>query len=354
MFQHIIETRFDASAPPVHDDVMQNTTSSRRRLGALAVSSMGLGCMGMTSAYGERDDTQSVATINRARELGITFLDTAEVYGPYNNEELVGRAIAGRRDDFVIATKFGFRIGADNKVAPGVAGIDGSPANARRAVEGSLKRLGIDTIDLFYLHRLDPKVAIEETVGAMAELVRAGKVRHLGLSEVGPDTIRRAHAVHPIAAVQSEYSLWERGIEKAVLPALRQLGIGLVPFCPLGRGFLTGTVTSTKGLRAGDFRLANPRFSDDNTARNAALVARIAAVAGKHAATPAQVALAWVLAQGEDVAPIPGTKRVQYLEENAAARALSLDADDFAVLDTIAGAVSGARYDDNNMAMVDR
>jgi aryl-alcohol dehydrogenase-like predicted oxidoreductase len=332
---------------------MQNTTSPHRRLGGLAVSSMGLGCMGMTSAYGERDDAQSVATIDRARELGITFLDTAEVYGPYNNEELLGRAIGGRRDDFVIATKFGFHIGADNKVAPGVAGIDGSPANARRAVEGSLKRLGIDTIDLFYLHRLDPKIAIEDTVGAMAELVRAGKVRHLGLSEVGPDTIRRAHAVHPIAALQSEYSLWERGIEKAVLPTLRELGIGLVPFCPLGRGFLTGTVTSTQGMRPGDFRLANPRFSDDNTARNAALVARIAAVANKHTATPAQVALAWVLAQGNDIVPIPGTKRVLYLEENAAARSLSLDADDFAVLDTIAAAVAGARYDDNNMAMVE-
>jgi aryl-alcohol dehydrogenase-like predicted oxidoreductase len=333
---------------------MQNNASSHRRLGGLAVSSMGLGCMGMTSAYGERDDTQSVATIHRARELGVTFLDTAEVYGPYNNEELIGRAIAGRRSDFVVATKFGFSIGADHKVARGVAGLDGSPANARRAVDGSLKRLGIDTIDLFYLHRRDPKVAIEDTVGAMADLVTAGKVRFLGLSEVGPDTIRRAHAVHPITALQSEYSLWERGIEAVVLPTLRQLGIGLVPFCPLGRGFLAGAVTGTQGLRPGDFRLANPRFNDENAARNAGLVARIAAVATKHAATPAQVALAWVLAQGDDVVPIPGTKRVRYLEENAAARTLRLDADDFAALDAIAGAVVGERYDEHNMAMIER
>jgi aryl-alcohol dehydrogenase-like predicted oxidoreductase len=348
------QSRFDAFQKRGHNTGMQTTSYPHRRLGALSVSSMGLGCMGMTSAYGERDDAQAMATIHRARDLGITLLDTAEVYGPYNNEELVGRTIAGRRADFIIATKFGFRIGADNKVARGVAGIDGRPENARRAVEGSLKRLGIDTIDLFYLHRLDPKIPIEDSVGAMADLVKAGKVRFLGLSEVGPATIRRAHAVHPIAAVQSEYSLWERGIEAAVLPTLRELGIGLVPFCPLGRGFLTGALTSTHGLGSGDFRLGNPRFSNDNMSRNAALVTRIAAVAKRHAATPAQVALAWVLAQGDDVVPIPGTKRVRYLEENAAARSLALGSDDFAVLDTIAAAVAGPRYDEHNMAMVDR
>jgi aryl-alcohol dehydrogenase-like predicted oxidoreductase len=334
---------------------MQNTVpTSIRRLGNLAVSSLGLGCMGMTTSYGERDDAQSIATIHRARELGITFLDTAEVYGPHNNEELVGRAISGRRGGFVIATKFGFRIAADLKVAPGLAGLDGSPDNARRAVEGSLKRLGTDVIDLLYLHRVDPKVPIEDTVGAMASLVAAGKVRFIGLSEVGSKTIRRAHAVHPIAAVQSEYSLWERGIEAEVLPTLRELRIGLVPFCPLGRGFLTGTVTSTQGLGDKDFRQGDPRFRDENAARNLAAVECIAAIARRHGATPAQVALAWVFAQGDDVVAIPGTKRVRWLEENAAARELALDKADFVALDAIAGSVVGARYNEHNMEMVDR
>jgi aryl-alcohol dehydrogenase-like predicted oxidoreductase len=333
---------------------MQNTAKNTRRLGGLTVSSLGLGCMGMTIYYGERDDSQSIATVHRARELGITLLDTAEVYGPYNNEELVGRAIAGRRDDFVIATKFGFRIEAGKRLPPGLASLDGTPENARRSVEGSLKRLGVDVIDLFYLHRRNPDVPIEDTVGAMAALVKAGKVRFLGLSEVGPDTIRRAHAVHPIAAVQSEYSLWERGIEAKILPTLRELGIGLVPFCPLGRGFLTGTVTSTDSLGEKDFRRGDPRFRDENAARNRAAVERIAAVAKKHAATPAQVALAWVLAQGDDVVPIPGTKRVRYIEENVAARDLALDQSDFASLGAIAGGIAGARYEDGGLAMVER
>jgi aryl-alcohol dehydrogenase-like predicted oxidoreductase len=331
---------------------MSNTTASPRRLGALEVSSMGLGCMGMSFAYGTPDDTESIATIHRALELGITFLDTAEVYGPYTNEELVGRAIAGRREGVVIATKFGFKI--DPASARAIAGVDGSPANVHRAADASLKRLGVEAVDLFYQHRRDPNVPIEETVGAMGELVTAGKVRHLGLSEVGPDTIRRAQAVHPIAAVQSEYSLWERGIEERVIPTLRELGIGLVPYSPLGRGFLTGAVGAASELPETDYRRRDPRFADDNAARNAASVAVVKEIAAKHGVTPAQVALAWVLAQGDNVVPIPGTKRVHYLEENAAARDLTLDPDDLTTLGAIAKQTAGPRYGAEMMALVER
>lgn len=325
-----------------------------RRLGALRVSAMGLGCMGMTFAYGERDDAESLATIDRARTLGITFLDTAEMYGPFTNEELVGRAIAGRRDDVVIATKFGITFDSQNSADLRSRGLDGPPENARRAADASLKRLGIDTIDLFYQHRRDPAVPIEETVGGMAELVKAGKVRHLGLSEVGAETIRRAHAVHPIAAVQSEYSLWERGVEASVLPTLRELGIGFVAYSPLGRGFLTGAVTGTADLVATDYRRHDPRFGAGNAERNAAAIAIIRSVADKHGATPAQIALAWVLAQGDDVVPIPGTKRRTRLEENAGALAIGLDADDLARLDGIAAGIVGERYAPAGMAMLDR
>ncbi|NVO15409.1 MAG: aldo/keto reductase [Rhodoplanes sp.] len=333
---------------------MSDTTYPARRLGGLAVSSMGLGCMGMTFAYGERDDASSIATIHRAHELGITLLDTAELYGPFTNEELVGRAVAGRRGDYVIATKFGFKFNSDNPLDMRSRGVDGSPANVRRVADASLKRLGIDVIDLFYQHRRDPAVPIEETVGAMAELVKAGKVRHLGLSEVGPQTIRRAHAVHPIAAVQSEYSLWERGVEKAVLPTLRELGIGFVAYSPLGRGFLTGAVTGRGALATTDSRNNDPRFGAENAARNAAAVAPVEEVAKKHGATPAQVALAWVLSRGADVVPIPGTKRVSYLEQNAAARSLTLDAADLAALEPIAAGAVGMRYAPGAMAMIEQ
>ncbi len=331
---------------------------STRRLGALEVSEMGLGCMGMSWAYGAADESEAVATIQRALDLGITLLDTAEVYGPYTNEELVGRAIAGRRDNVVVATKFGFRVAnrdtAGKKAAENFdIGVDSRPENVRRVAEASLKRLGIETIDLFYQHRRDPAVPIEETVGAMSELVSQGKVRHLGLSELGPQTIRRAHAVHPIAAVQSEYSLWERGIEETVLPTLRELGIGFVPYSPLGRGFLTGAVTTSK-LPSDDYRKLDPRFTEANAAKNGALVTTLREVAAKHGTTPAQIALAWVLAQGEDVVPIPGTKRVRYLEENIASAKIELDLADLAMLDALAARSVGLRYRASMMALVER
>ncbi len=303
--------------------------------------------MGMSFAYGVPDDAESIRTIHRAIDLGVTLLDTAEIYGPFTNEELVGRAIAGRRDGLVIATKFGFVFGGAAR------GVDGSPANVKRVAEASLRRLGIDAIDLYYQHRRDPKVPIEETVGAMAELVAEGKVRYLGLSEVGVDTLRRANAVHPISALQSEYSLWERGVEAEVLPALRELGIGLVPYSPLGRGFLTGAVKVDE-LAEGDFRRTNPRFSAESARANERLVEVVKAVAARHGATPAQVALAWVLAQGGDVVPIPGTKRVTYLEQNVAALHLHLTADDLRELDALRDEVAGERYDPKLMALIER
>jgi aryl-alcohol dehydrogenase-like predicted oxidoreductase len=303
--------------------------------------------MGMTSTYGSADEAESIRTIHRAIELGITFFDTAEIYGPYTNEELVGRAIAGKRDGLVIATKFGFTFEG------GVRGVDGSPANVKRVAEASLKRLNIDVIDLYYQHRRDPKVPIEETIGAMKELVDAGKVRYLGLSEVGPETLRRANAVYPISALQSEYSLWERGVEAGILPTLRELGIGFVPYSPLGRGYLTGKLKVDE-LEADDWRRTNPRFSEENAQANQRLVDIVKRIAERRHATPAQVALAWVLAQGEDIVPIPGTKRVRYLEENVGAAGVQLEPDDLRELDALKTGVAGARYDPSLMVLIER
>jgi aryl-alcohol dehydrogenase-like predicted oxidoreductase len=326
----------------------------QRTLGTqgLTVSELGLGCMGMSFAYGSADEGEAVATIHRALDLGVNFFDTAEVYGPYANEELLGRALRGKRDGVIVATKFGFAI--DPSLPRPVSGVDGSPANVKRAAEASLKRLGIETIDLFYQHRADPKVPIEETVGALKELVDEGKVRYLGLSEVSPERLRRAHAVHPISALQNEYSLWERSLEATILPVLRELRIGLVPYSPLGRGFLTGAVTGTSGLGEGDYRHSDPRFAAENARANAAIVAAVKEIASAHGATPAQIALAWVLAQGDDVVPIPGTKRVRYLEENAGATAVTLTNADLDKLGTLAAHTSGARYGPALMAMVGR
>lgn len=306
----------------------------------LVTSRQGLGCMGMSEFYGPGDDAESTATIHRALELGVMLLDTADIYGPLRNEELIGRAIAGRRDEVVLATKFGIvRDPAD----PSYRGLNGTPGYARQACEASLRRLGTGHIDLYYLHRVDPGTPIEETVGGMAELVAEGKVRYLGLSEAGPETIRRAHAVHPLTAVQTEYSLWARQVESAVLPALRELGIGLVPYSPLGRGFLTGSVRSAGQLGPGDFRRSQPRFASENLMHNLTIVAAIERVAIRHDVTPAQVALAWVHAQGEDLVPIPGTKRRRYLEQNVAALEVTLTAADLAELDG-AGQARGDRY----------
>ncbi|WP_370012808.1 aldo/keto reductase [Nocardiopsis sp. LDBS0036] len=318
-------------------------------LGGLQVPRIGLGVMGMSAFYtgAGRDDDASVRTIQRAVDLGATHLDTAEVYGPYVNEELLGRAISGRRDRVVIATKFGL------VSHTGRPGPDSTPANIRAAVEGSLRRLGTDRIDLYYQHRVDPGTPIEDTVGALGELVAAGKVRHIGLSEAAPATIRRAHAVHPLAAVQTEYSLWTRDVEADVLPALRELGIGLVPYSPLGHGFLTGGIRSLDGLDAADWRRTNPRFTGGNLTRNLRIVDEVSEVAAEAGATPAQVALAWLLARGEGIAPIPGTRRTDRLEENTAADGLRLTSAQSTRLDELAPA-SGERHAAADMAVVDR
>ncbi len=312
-------------------------------IGSLEVSRLGLGTMGMSAFYtgAQADDAESTRTIHRALELGVTFFDTAEMYGPYHNEELLGRALGSRRGEVVLATKWGTIRHTDG----GQRGIDGSPANIRLAVEGSLQRLGTDHIDLYYQHRMDPDTPIEETVGAFAELISAGKIRGYGLSEAAVATIRRAHAVHPVTAVQTEYSLWSREPESELMPTLRELGIGFVPYSPLGRGFLTGAIRSTDGLHETDFRRNNPRFADDNLAANLRIVEEVEAVAADAGATPAQVALAWILARGEGIAPIPGTKRVSRLEENVAADELVLSAEQLARLDAIEAPV-GDRYAD--------
>jgi aryl-alcohol dehydrogenase-like predicted oxidoreductase len=333
---------------------MSTATMRSRTLGTqgLVVSEIGLGCMGMSEFYGASDDAESIATIHRALELGITLLDTADAYGPFTNEELVGRAIRGRRDQVILATKFGNVRGEHGERL----GVNGTPEYVRAACDASLQRLGVDHIDLYYQHRVDPNVPIEDTVGAMAELVRQGKVRYLGLSEAAPQTIRRAQAVHPITALQTEYSLWSRDPEDAILPTVRALGIGFVAYSPLGRGFLTGQVKTLDDLAPDDFRRTSPRFQGENFQKNLQVVDRVRQIAAEKGATAGQIALAWLLAQGEDVVPIPGTKRRTYLEENVAATGVTLSPADLARIDEAApkGVAAGARYADAGMRQVNR
>ena len=323
----------------------------QRTLGGqgLVVSALGLGCMGMSQSYGPGDDQESVATIHRALDLGMTFLDTADVYGPYTNERLVGRAVAGRRDEVVLATKFG-----NQRLDDGRRVVNGKPDYVRQACDASLERLGVDHIDLYYQHRVDRSVPVEDTWGAMAELVQAGKVRHLGISEAAPATVRRAHAVHPVSAGQYEWSLFTRDLEDEVLPALRELGIGVVAYSPLGRGFLSGRITSPDDFGEDDFRRNHPRFTGENFARNLELVDRVRELATSKGATPSQLAIAWVLAQGDDVVPIPGTKRRSYLEENLGALDVELTPEDLAAIEEVTprGSVAGARYNPDMMANV--